>query len=69
MISIVHFRYVVVASDSLLSVDFFEISVKNKNMLRIWSSLELNTCADPECFASGGPTLTTFFFFFFFFLR
>ena len=42
MISIVHFRYVVVVSDSLLSVDFFEISVNDKNMLRIWSSLELN---------------------------
>ena len=46
MISIVHFRYVVVASVSLLTVDFFEISVNNKNMLRIWArnynaSLEL----------------------------
>ena len=29
--------------------------------------LSPNSCADPERFAIGGPTLTTFSFFFFFF--
>ena len=29
--------------------------------------LSPNSCADPECFAIGGPTLTTFLFFIYFF--
>ena len=32
---------------------------------RIWTIHAKSTCADPECFARGGPKLTTFFFFFF----
>ena len=31
------------------------------------SAKGLQTCADPESFVRGGPTLTFFFFFFFFF--
>ena len=34
-------------------------------MLKIFS-LVRDSCADPESFVRGGPTLTVFFFFFFF---
>ena len=32
--------------------------------VQVREGTELGTCADPEKFARGGPTLTTFFFFF-----
>ena len=55
----------------VMSIAYTFIQAERVLILISWSGSTLFTCADPESFVRGGPTLTCFFLFFvvlFFFL-